>query len=189
MALWIDQLCFGAIGMFSSHMTAYRAIDIIIFIVSCCNYKISAENSPPPPFPLDVNSLAGSWVVRSTTGKQEDDVRVLRDLDLPPWPVGVVVRQFSLEAYVCQLVRTDLGTDATSNLREVLCRTFFAIMSVVAAGLTVGVVIFGVICFRNFGEGLGNYCEFGFFFPSSLTPTITVCTSSEIRGRPNWRGL
>ncbi|KAG8978579.1 hypothetical protein FRB90_008379, partial [Tulasnella sp. 427] len=36
---------------------------------------------------------------------------------------------------------------------------FFAIMSIVAAVLTVSVTIFGVICFRNFGEGLGNYLK------------------------------
>ncbi|KAG8981732.1 hypothetical protein FRB90_007044, partial [Tulasnella sp. 427] len=33
MALWIDQLCFGAIGKFSSHMMMYRAVDIVIFVM------------------------------------------------------------------------------------------------------------------------------------------------------------
>jgi len=36
---------------------------------------------------------------------------------------------------------------------------FFAIMAVVAAVLTIAVTILGIICFRNFGEGLSNYLK------------------------------
>lgn len=40
-------------------------------------------------------------------------------------------------------------------------RDFFALMAVVAAVLTLSVTVLGIICFRNFGEGLSNYCKDG----------------------------
>jgi len=36
---------------------------------------------------------------------------------------------------------------------------FFALMAIVAAALTVAVTVLGIICFRNFGEGLSNYLK------------------------------
>lgn len=49
MAIWIDQLCFGYIGIFSSHMMLYKGVDIFIFIVS----KHSARLVP-----TDVNCVS-----------------------------------------------------------------------------------------------------------------------------------
>ncbi|KAG8954158.1 hypothetical protein FRC04_000378 [Tulasnella sp. 424] len=120
MALWIDQLCFGAIGKFSSHMMVYRAIDIIIFIML-------------------IPWLAFGWF----GVRRESKKMMYAFFGISIFLLGQWASSFGSSAWKLTFVNW----------------TFFAIMSVVAAGLTVGVVIFGVICFRNFGEGLGNYLK------------------------------
>lgn len=66
MALWIDQLCFGSIGRFSSHMMIYRTIDIIIFFVRLGIPPFSARSLIAR---LDPGTLAGSRLVRCPEGK------------------------------------------------------------------------------------------------------------------------
>lgn len=120
MALWIDQLCFGAIGKFSSHMMAYRAIDIVIFIMLL------------------------PWLALGWFGVRRESKKMMYAF-------------FGISIFLLGQWASSFGSSAW-KLTFVNWR-FFAIMSIVAAVLTVGVVIFGVICFRNFGEGLGNYLK------------------------------
>ncbi|KAG8925689.1 hypothetical protein FRC01_009824, partial [Tulasnella sp. 417] len=120
MALWIDQLCFGAIGKFSSHMMVYRAIDIVIFTTLI------------------------PWLALGWFGVRRESKKMMYVF-------------FGISIFLLGQWASSFGSSAWrltfNNWR------FFAIMSIVAAALTVGVVIFGVICFRNFGEGLGNYLK------------------------------
>ncbi|KAG9051062.1 hypothetical protein FS837_012569 [Tulasnella sp. UAMH 9824] len=120
MALWIDQLCFGAIGKFASHMMLYRAIDIVIFIMLI------------------------PWLALGWFGvRRESKMMMYAFFAISVFLLGQWASSFASSAWKLTFV----------NWR------FFAIMSIVAALLTVGVTIFGVICFRNFGEGLGNYLK------------------------------
>jgi len=120
MALWIDQLCFGSIGIFSTHTAVYKALDIVIFF------------------------LLLPWLALGWFGVRKENKKMMYAF------IGISV--FLLVEWASEFL-------SDSWRLTFLTWDFFAIMSVVAAALTLAVTVLGVVCFLHFGEGLSNYLK------------------------------